>query len=306
MALMVEANQMLEDVELWQLTFGISSQTSQNEDDLFQGPSFRQAWSETVRSGLIPGQAEFGQWSRHCEHVHAGDGRSEYSSASDLLRAQDWYCIDVWMHLRQPNDDENELWNLSLNSTVQTRFHGTNFAALIMIARTGGFIPGLNGHGLRGRYFQGCFTADTLGQALERCDSLRLRDYNGRLRACSMPIVLEMDAINVQRYHRHRRDLGVTSGVPGEVIAGVWIKKVHVNWRLVENFWEYIDGAINVPRGHWVDFTMCGNIRHCGSITRWTLEPWRDDWKRSNKGHWYCRRCQARCLDSSAWVLALA
>ena len=134
MALMVEANQMLEDVELWQLTFGISSQTSQNEDDLFQGPSFRQAWSETVGSGFIPGKAEFGRWSEHCEHRHAGDGRSEYSSAWDWLRARDWYCIDVRMHLRQRNDDENELWNLSLNSTVQTRFDGTNFAALIIIA----------------------------------------------------------------------------------------------------------------------------------------------------------------------------
>ena len=217
--------------------------------------------------------------------VHAGDGRSEYSSRWDRLRAQDWYCIDVGMHLRQLNDVENELWNLSLDSTVQTRFHGTNFAALIMIARTGGFIPGLNGHGLRGKYFQGCFTATTLGQALERCDSLRVRDYNGRLRASSMPIVLEMDAINVQRYHRHRSDLGVTSGPPGKVIAGVRIKKVHVNWRLVEKFWEYRGGSINVPQGNWSEFTMCGNIRHCGSII-WTLHPWLFNWKKSNRGYW--------------------
>ena len=168
------------------------------------------------------------------------------------------------MHLRQLHDDEEWEVRLDRNVTVQTRFHGTNFAALIMIARTGGFIPGLNGHGLRGRYFQGCFTATTLGQALERCDSLRVRDHNGRLRASSMPIVLEMDAINVQRYHRHRIDLGVTSGLPGKVIAGVRIKKVHVNWRLVETFWEYRGGPINVPLGHRVEFTKCFNIRHCG------------------------------------------
>ena len=287
---------MLEDVDWWQLTFGTSS--GSNEDDLFQGPFFRQAWSDTVRSGLIPGKAKLGQWSRHADH---GDGRSTYSSQWDWLRAEDWSSIDIGMHLRQQN--EMEVWEVSIDSTVQTRFHGTNFAALIMIARTGGFIPGINGHGFKGKYFQGCFTADTLGQALERCDALRVIDNNGRLRACSMPIVLEMDAINVQRYHGHRTDLGVTRGAPGQLIPGVWIKKVHVNWRLVENFWKYIDGAINVPRGHWVDFTMCGNVRHCGSITRWTNEPWRDDWKRSKKGHWYCRRCQARCLTSSHWML---
>ena len=73
MALTVEANQMLEDFELWQLMFGMSSQPSQDEGELFQGPSFRQAWSQTFRSGLIPGPAVFGQRSIHCEDVHAGD-----------------------------------------------------------------------------------------------------------------------------------------------------------------------------------------------------------------------------------------
>ena len=295
---MVDVNQMLEDAEFWRLTFGLLP----NEDNLFVGPLFQQAWRQTVSSGIIPGPAEFGEWYPH--RAHAGDrhGRSEYSGKNDFLKARDWYCIPVAMHLRPRNDDES--WYATSEESVQTRFHGTNFAALIMIARTGGFIPGVNGHGFKGKYFQGCFTAETLGQAFERCDALRVLDYNGRLRACSMPIVLEMDAIRVQRYHRHRRDLGVTRGVPGKVIAGVWIKKVHVNWRLVEQFWEYIGGPINVPAGHWTDFTRCGNIGHCGSITRFTLNPWRDGWRRSNSGHYYCKRCQARCLESSPWMLS--
>ena len=140
MALMVEAGQVLDDVAFWQIMFGMCSSASQDEDNdnLFAGPRFCQAWSATVLSGLILGSAEFGPLTRHREDARAGDGRSEYSNGCDLLRAQDWYCIDVGMHLRQLNGVENELWNLSLDSTVQTRFHGTNFAALIMIARTGG------------------------------------------------------------------------------------------------------------------------------------------------------------------------
>ena len=131
---MGEANEMLLDLEFLQLMLGTSSVISQDEADLFQGPSVRQAWSDTVMDGLIPGKAEFGPWSRHREDVRAGDGRSEYSSDRDFLLAEDWFCIDVGMHLRQLNHEEDELWNFCLDNTVSTRFHGTNFAALIKIA----------------------------------------------------------------------------------------------------------------------------------------------------------------------------
>ena len=72
MALMGGQNDMLEDVELWQLTLGMNSQTSQNEADLFRGPDFHEAWRETVMAGLSPGKAYFGQWSRHRADVRAG------------------------------------------------------------------------------------------------------------------------------------------------------------------------------------------------------------------------------------------
>ncbi len=77
MALNKMVNQMLEDMELWQLLFGKASSHVPSEDGLFFSANFRQAWSDTARSGLIPGKAEFGQWSRHADH---GDGCSTYSS----------------------------------------------------------------------------------------------------------------------------------------------------------------------------------------------------------------------------------
>ena len=294
-----------EDVDFWQTIFRASKILPEDGDSksLFAGPDYRDAMNAMVLSGLMPGPAKFSrQWCYHPEDARIRDGRSEYSTQWDILRACDWASIDVEMHLRQQN--QNEDWRYSMDMRhPQTRFHGTNFAALLMIARTGGFVPGINGHGYNGKYFQGCFTADSLGQAFERCDAFKIKDDCGRLRACSMPIVLEMDAINVQRYHRHRPDLGVTRGVPGEVISGVWIKKVHFNFKLVSCFSKFFGGAMNVPAGHWQDFTMCGNIRLCGTITRFTCDPWRDGWARSNRGHWYCRKCRARQLAHSPFVL---
>ena len=150
MARIPEAVAVVEDVAFWQLMFGMCSSAGQDEYNMFESPAFCQAWSGTVSSGLIPGRAEFGQFTGHREDVDAGDGRSDYSTLWDVFPARDWYSVDVELHLRQLN--ANVHWSCTLDSSVKTRYHGTNFSALIMIARTGGFVPGLNGHGFRGKY----------------------------------------------------------------------------------------------------------------------------------------------------------
>ena len=298
------SNVVSDEAAWWQVILGICSLSSPVDDDenaLFSGPQFREAWDATRMSGLHPGMAECGDWARHPESPLASDGRSVYSTHWDYLQAVDWWSFPIGLHLKQQN--ENDRWVCSKDNEKQTRYHGTNFTAVIMIVLSGGFVPGSNGHGWKGKYFQGCFTADSLGQAFSRADALRVLDGAGNLRACSMPVVLELEAINVKRYHSRRADLGVTPGPPGVVIRGVWITRIHVNWLLVEKFMAYAGGRLNVPTRNWVDFTCCHNIGQCGSVTKFTCEPWREGWQKSRKGHWYCRLCTPSCIEKSPWHL---
>ena len=88
---------MTEDLDFWQLILGMGAQ---DEDNICAGPTFLQAWKDVVSLGLMPGIASFGPFTGHRADTVRGDGRSVYSTGGwDILRAQDWFSVDVEMHL---------------------------------------------------------------------------------------------------------------------------------------------------------------------------------------------------------------
>ena len=99
-------------------------------------------------------------------------------------------------------------------------FHGTTLKAAVSMLQLGGFIPGKNGHCKRGKYLQGLFCADSLGEAFLRVNPCRALDSRGRLQLAGCPVVVELVAAHVREYHQERSDLHVMEGEPGKVLPG--------------------------------------------------------------------------------------
>ena len=121
-----------------------------------------------------------------------------------------------------------------------TRYHGTTLKAALSMLSTGGFIPGPNGHGRKGKYLQGLFCASSVGEAVWRVDPWREARGTRRefLDLFGRPVVVELEvaSFKLRRYHSHRRDLGVVEGTPGVLMPGVRLVKVHVNRQGTKEF----------------------------------------------------------------------
>ena len=81
---------------------------------------------------------------------------------------------------------ENFPFCSSESAESATRYHGTTLDAVISMIAKGGFIPGQNGHGRRGKYLFGLFCCTSVGEALLRVDPWREqigKGYQARLGA---------------------------------------------------------------------------------------------------------------------------
>ena len=186
--------------------------------------------------GIVRADAQGEAWQLHPGH-DVDAMLSVYSNLSGtLLLRHQWYSSGIesrfvhadggTSHAHAPARDARER---------STKFHGTTLQAVAAMMRSGGFIPGPNGHGRKGKYMQGLFCADELAEAFLRVDPNKLL-VDGALHFAACPAVVELEAAELRRYHLHRRDVHVVPGAPGEVMPGILITKVHVNRRHVWNF----------------------------------------------------------------------
>ena len=95
-----------------------------------------------------------------------------------------------------------------------TLYHGTTWYNLLGILSAGGFIPGQNGHSKCRKHYRGAFGSSCLGEAAMRADITRhAKDAKKAGMNCvgafAMPVVLEMKACTLVRYHKSRRDVFV-------------------------------------------------------------------------------------------------
>ena len=58
------------------------------------------------------------------------------------------------------------------------------------------------------------------------------------VQALAMPVVLELRASTLVRYHKYRHDVFVVPGEQGKLHPGVRVAKVHFHWPLVQNLWR--------------------------------------------------------------------
>ena len=184
---------------------------------------------------------------------------SEHSSDWCKLLQKEWYSSDITSYFV---GDGMEFYDLE-SDEQKTRYHGTTLKAALSMLSTGGFIPGPNGHGRKGKYLQGLFCASSVGEAVWRVDPWReargtKRDPLLDLLGCPVVVELKVASFKLRRYHRHRRDLGVVPGKPGVLMTGVKLEKVHVNRRY---FWNFCQSRYrNVSRAE-----ACGHGKcNCG------------------------------------------
>ena len=158
-----------------------------------------------------------------------------YSDAWFKLLAHEWSASDITPSF---SGEGAENYDLHTNEdATTTRFHGTTVRAVKGMMSAGGFIPGPNGHGRRGKYLLGLFNTGSLGEAFQRVDPWRAIGCDF-LHVYGCPVVVELKVATLQlhRYHQHRSDLRVVVGSPGKLMQGVLLKKVHVNRRYFSNY----------------------------------------------------------------------
>ena len=169
----------------------------------------------------------------------------------------------------------------------------------------GGFIPGPNGHGRRGKYLQGLFCTESLGEAFQRVDPWRAIGCDF-LHVYGCPVVVELQVASwkLRRYHGHRRDLKVVEGSPGTLMQGVLLKRVHVNRRY---FWNFVRNT-GVPRA-----AICGQgspgCTTCGQFIsiedqNQLCKKWRDEsiGYKSGSGIVYCPHCADMVCNHSRYI----
>ena len=178
------------------------------------------------------------------------------------------------------------------------RFHGTTLRAAVSMLRSGGFIPGPNGHGYRGKYLQGLFCAEKLGEAFQRSDPWREQAEDGSLQLLGCPVVVELEVAaitDLRRYHKHRRDLRVIRGSEGVLMKGIRLRKIHINWRYLWNFCKTVDIKIGreVACGTGSNgFMTCGSFISVEDQKK-VCKKWFDPaiGYKSTSGFVYCPHC---------------
>ena len=239
-----------------------------------------------------------------------GDGCSVYSDMWWQLTAADWYTVTV-ISLVQIMEEEGMSYDWGVQEDEgmnHVLYHGTTFYNLLGILSAGGFIPGENGHSKCKKYYTGAFGSSSLGEATMRADITR---HGNPIRAFAMPVVLEMKACTLVRYHKHSKSVFVVPGEVDKLHPGVRIAKVHFRWSLVQNFWRlsFSDPERELQNRYGKE-VLCGQgnptFSGCGQVmssdgravrdtegnvaTSCSPGPW---FHRTRKGYYYCERCFA-------------
>ena len=258
-------------------------------------------WAMLSGYDIRPGTAHQSALSRHLPH-DTDDRLSNYSDMrwSKLLR-KEWYESDISCRLLG-DGMQHCSWH-ACGSEVCHRFHGTTLQAAVSMLRTGGFIPGPNGHGYKSKYLQGLFCASTLGEALMRVDSWRhAKDHCLKLSGCPVVVELEVAAIKLRRYHSTRLDLRVIPGEEGALMTGVKLCKIHINKRILWNFCQ-AEKTFNVTKELACKGT-CGMYIH--SERQMSLcKGWTDPegyYKSKSGGHVYCPHCAGWVTNNHTYI----
>ena len=239
--------------------------------------------------------------------MHAKDTSEPcFSCYSDVwfkLLAHEWSASDITPSFSGEGAEHCDL-NTNEDATT-TRFHGTTVKAVKGMMSAGGFIPGPNGHGRRGKYLLGLFCTESLGEAFQRVDPWRAIGCDF-LHVYGCPVVVELQVASwkLRRYHGHRRDLKVVEGSPGTLMQGVLLKRVHVNRRY---FWNFVRNT-GVTRA-----AICGQespgCTTCGQFIsiedqNQLCRKWRDEsiGYKSGSGLVYCPECADMVCNHSRYI----
>ena len=142
-----------------------------------------------------------------------------------------------------------------------------------------------------------------------RADPGRALDSRGCLQLAGCPVVVELAAAHLVKYHPRRDDLHVMPGEPGQVMQGVQLLRIHVNQRYFKNFCEtMVRGTIpgEACGGGSPSWTTCG--KHIApadqlSVRKGQLLPGVGYRSRGN-GYVYCPCC-ARYVIGESTLLGL-
>jgi hypothetical protein len=227
--------------------------------------------------------------------------RSIHSGPWYDLKVEEWYSSGVTLQVKahgsndpidvQEEDVDEDHW--------ETRFHGTVFKAFLSVISDGGLVAGPNGHYYKGKTLLGMFCCKSLSEAFLRVAPERGIAHSkpgAGLDLGCMPVVLELKAVGLRRFHMHRKDVQVVPGTLGCFVTGVRVTKVHLNKRFFTNFWRLAQmpspvALSGVCGSGSESFTTCG----CPLTPDWISKPASyvpGEWYKSkSRGHLYCPNC---------------
>ena len=144
--------------------------------------------------GIVRVDAQGEAWRLHPGH-DVDDMISAYSNLSGaLLLRHEWYSCGIESRFVHADGATSHADAADKHARARsTQFHGTTLQAVAAMMRSGGFIPGPNGHGRNGKYMQGLFCADELAEAFLRVDPNKLL-IDGALQFAACPAVVELEA----------------------------------------------------------------------------------------------------------------
>ena len=229
---------------------------------------------------------------------------SRYSDTWTKLWQKEWYTSDPVPYFHGAGMQHYEL---GADDTV-TRYHGTTLKALLSMMSTGGFIPGPNGHGHRGKYLQGLFCAASLGEAFLRVDPWREQTPGGHLDLMGCPVVVELEvaSFRLRKYHNHRRDVRVVEAEPGVLMKGIKLLKVHVNSRYLWNFFltQFQDVTMETACGQRSQVSLTFGCYISIDRQRSLCKRWTDPeiGYKANSGIVYCPQCAGMVCHHSRYI----
>jgi hypothetical protein len=230
--------------------------------------------------------------------------RSKYSGPWYHLKVDEWYSCDVTMHVTVDDKimDVDEKY-----VEEETRFHGTVFKAFLSVLKDGGLVAGPNGHAYKGKTLLGMFCCKNLSEAFLRVAPGRgispSKPGAGLDLGC-MPVVVELRAVGLKRYHPHLKSVQVVPGTPGCFVTGVRVTRLHLNKRYFENFCELAQRRIPVALSGVCgsgseSFTTCGCLlpeEHVYRRMSYVAGEW---YKSSKRKLVYCPNCAGYICKSA-------
>jgi hypothetical protein len=236
--------------------------------------------------------------------------RSKYSGPWYHLKVDEWYSCDVTMHFRADNQIMDVQEEDIDETPWVTRFHGTVFKAFLSVLKDGGLVAGPNGHAYKGKSLLGMFCCKNLSDAFLRVApgrGISPSNPGAGLDLGCMPVVVELMAVGLKRYHPHLKDLQVVLGTPGFFVTGVKVTRVHINQRLFLNFLNLTHmkqmgspvALSGVCGSGSESFTTCGCLLTTAPVDRYKSYVAGAWYKSSSGGRVYCPNCAGYICKSA-------